>query len=347
MKRHGEQKESRHKAARYVSRLWSGEMTVQQAEKMGDSSVGGQREFLAMTHLLADMEGLENSPAIQDVIAQVDRAAPKAGFWRGASYAWAASLLLGCVVILYLWTGIQTGTDSEQLQRYVTRVGEQKEVLLPDGSLVSMNTATEIMVNYQGSDRKVHFVRGEAYFVVEDNPERPFSVELGARTVSVLGTEFNVRKLSDSFAVGVTKGSVALHKSAERVGLQSSLPKSAYGERTIVDAAAQYRLTAGGVIEFDAGKNDLVAYRIEDIDSRYGWRSGVVSFSGDPLYRVVQDLNRYSAKKILIVDPVVMNLEIYAGLKVNNIAAALKNLEMAYPIEVSHDFDQILIESKK
>src|SRR3546814_12332562 len=64
---------------------------------------------------------------------------------------------------------------------------------LADGSKVTLNTATEIRVDYRARERIVRLVRGQALFDVAHAPERPFLVLVAARTVHALRTIFEVR----------------------------------------------------------------------------------------------------------------------------------------------------------
>ena len=63
-----------------------------------------------------------------------------------------------------------------------TTVGERRTVKLPDGSSVELNTASELAVRYTASARAIRLTRGEAYFTVASDPQRPFSVHAADRT---------------------------------------------------------------------------------------------------------------------------------------------------------------------
>src|SRR3546814_5131662 len=58
---------------------------------------------------------------------------------------------------------------------YRTGIGEQRTFELADGSKVTLNTATEIRVDYRARERIVRLVRGQALFDVAHAPDRPFS----------------------------------------------------------------------------------------------------------------------------------------------------------------------------
>ena len=112
-------------------------------------------------------------------------------------------------------------------------------------------------------------------------------------------------------------------------------------------AAGQYRLAEGWVVEVAAGRDELVAYRPENMQNLALWRTGSLDFDSVPLVDVVRELNRYSGKKILIEDASIIDLKVLGVIQVDQIGLALQGLERALPIKVTHHFDQIVLTGKK
>ena len=75
-----------------------------------------------------------------------------------------------------------------------TAVGEQRQLVLEDGTRVFLNTDTRIVVKYDETARRVELRRGEALFNVAKRSDWPFIVVAGDRQVKALGTSFVVRK---------------------------------------------------------------------------------------------------------------------------------------------------------
>ena len=99
--------------------------------------------------------------------------------------------------------------------RFSTGKGETKVVALKDGSVVTLNTASEIRVNYSDAVRAVELVRGEALFDVAKNKARPFVVAAGDTSVRVVGTSFTVRHFDAApVQVLVREGIVEVFKPA-------------------------------------------------------------------------------------------------------------------------------------
>ena len=111
--------------------------------------------------------------------------------WRGAPRCRLGGALAACGLIAV------TGTWSvlRHRGRFSTGKGETKVIALKDGSVVTLNTASEIQVNYSDALRSVELIRGEALFDVAKNKARPFVVAAGDTSVRVVGTSFTVRHL--------------------------------------------------------------------------------------------------------------------------------------------------------
>jgi len=78
---------------------------------------------------------------------------------------------------------------------YGTEIGQMREVVLADGSIVSLNTNSEISVRFSEGTRNINLLRGEAIFDVAKNKHRPFIVSAGNTRVRAVGTSFMVSML--------------------------------------------------------------------------------------------------------------------------------------------------------
>ena len=171
---------------------------------------------------------------------------------------------------------------------------------------------------------------------------RPFTVNLGERIVSVLGTEFNIYRQPERFTLAVTEGAVSLHALSES-GNPNAPALELNGDSTKgAEVIDQQALLAGTVVEFDASTQQVAAYRPDNMNHLLEWRTGMLRFDEKPLHRVVQELNRYSVKKI-VVDDSIHDLNIYATIKLDAISRALTGLEYSLPIKVENQFNKIVI----
>ena len=197
---------------------------------------------------------------------------------------------------------------------YETRVGQQKIVTLADGSHVTLNTASKLLVSYRRGERRVRLARGEALFEVAKNPSRPFSVQIGDARVRALGTTFMVRAGPGSTAVTLLEGSVEVAKARpmERV-------------RALAVLKPGERFTLAGA---DTGVLDRPG-----IGTVTAWRRGQVIFDDVSLAAAAAEMNRYSENRIA-VDRAVGAMRVSGAFRYNDLkefgeaVAKLHNLNL-------------------
>lgn len=120
-------------------------------------------------------------------------------FWAGAG-----ALLAAACLLLVAAPMIQRHLEAD----HITGVAELRDVVLPDGSLASLDADSAIAVEYSGVERKVILLAGQAFFQVHPNPDLPFRVTAADVSVRVTGTAFGVDKLASAITVAVQSGAV-------------------------------------------------------------------------------------------------------------------------------------------
>lgn len=93
---------------------------------------------------------------------------------------------------------------------YGTDIGEQRSIVLADGSTVELNSRSRVRIRYSDSQRDVDLLEGQALFRVAHNTARPFIVHSGTANVRAVGTQFDVYKKRTGTVVTVVEGKVAV-----------------------------------------------------------------------------------------------------------------------------------------
>ena len=323
-------------------RLWSDELSETEAMAIHTRVQRDPkyREELDSLHAaFASIKALAGDRPVEAIVRDHRRLLQKRRGKRRFALGMAAGvvLALGAVVVVF-----SPDSDDRALPMYFSRIGEQQTIELGDGSVITLNTASQLVVDYSGAARRVLLERGEAYFEVAEDHARPFTVDLGTHAVTALGTAFNVRKAPERYQVAVIEGAVAVHAVTADVSA-SPPPVSADGQAVVLATPGPRRVEAGWVAEFDVSGNELTAFQPESMDRYQDWRSGMLTFDREQLYQVIQELNRYSRKKILIEDASIRELTVYTTVSVNEIDAALKGLEKLLAIKVRWHYDRIVI----
>lgn len=325
-----------------LARLQSGDLTereVKAIQTRASTDPQFRDQYLGSLELLAELEGLAEDVDIQSL---VDEAGDSQQAGRWPLLATAAGILIAVVISVVGYLGQHAAVNEKvDILRYVTKVGEQKTVTLEDNSVITLNTGTELLVDFNGDRRRISLARGEVHFDVAKDADRPFTVDLGARSVTALGTRFTIQKLPAHYKLAVMQGVVSLHRTEEAVS--TTAPLISAEAEGYISSPVQHRVEAGWAAQFDVDENRVSAWQPDNMERYYSWRSGLIRFYKEPLYKVIQELNRYSAKKILIEDRDVMDLSVYAAVNVRELRAALSGLEQLLPIKVISHFDRIVI----
>lgn len=199
---------------------------------------------------------------------------------------------------------------------YKTAVGEQRTVKLADGSTVTLNTGTEIAVDYGPRERLVRLVRGQALFDVAHAADRPFSVIVAGRKVTALGTLFEVRLDKDRLRVTLLRGRVRVDE-----------PPAAISATKV---SAPTFLAPGD--QFSAATGLAPVVQSVDVEQQLLWRQSLVEFDDAPIGDAVAELNRYSAKPIVVRDPRVADMRISGIVKTGDADAFTALVSAMLPV---------------
>ena len=216
----------------------------------------------------------------------------------------AAAALLAAALAGWLW--LASGT-----QIYRTHAGEQRSLLLADGSRVTLNSASAIAVDLRRHRRVIHLLRGEALFQVSHDPARPFDVHADGEVVRAIGTEFNIDLLAEDAAVTVLEGRVAVMSAAQaRAPVRAALFAVGAGRAPgVAPRLERFPAPAGALILGVAQQVFITPHglstprRVQDLTATTAWTRGQLVFEHRPLGEVVDELDRDGNQHIVIDSP--------------------------------------------
>lgn len=287
--------------------------------------------FNELTDLWDDLSVLKEL----DDIAESVSALPdqQATFWQRRSFMAIAASIFICFIVsgsLY-WQHL---TEFNQQAQLITAVGEQRTVILSDGSTVHINTNSQLEIDFSRDKRIIRLLKGEAYFTVAKNKQRPFYVYAGDGLVQAIGTAFNVRlKLLNEIEVTVEEGLVALAALAKKEPITSKnidlIPSSTPKTETFLT-----ELSAGQSTTFSHTVEKIELIQTPELNRKLAWRQGVLAYSNDPLFKVIDDISRYTNITIEIADPSLRTLPIAGYFRVGEVEALFDSLEITFGLEV-------------
>jgi transmembrane sensor len=197
----------------------------------------------------------------------------------GLALAGMAALCAAVVCTIYL---LRDGT-------LVTGPGEQRAVELSDGTQVSLNANTRLVIQYDERVRKVTLVRGEALFTVIKHQPRPFVVVIGDRKVVAMGTSFEVRRedpAGSAFAVTLVEGRIAV----EPLSWPDALPSDSLSELKLLNPGERLRFDGNATEKRDSPAIERVT----------AWQRGRLIFEDTSLSEAAAEFNRYGSHKLII-----------------------------------------------
>jgi transmembrane sensor len=299
----------RAEAAAWLARLRSEERTAQdeQGFRAWLAESEAHRAAFEATNSVFEMAGAARRGVAR---AQVPVVTRRHVLRTGVGLA--AASVAGVVVYL------RSGTT------YATEIGEQRDVSLEDGTRVRLDTDSEIRVSMNEELRRVQLRRGRAHFDVADDSKRPFAVIARDRLVTAAHAEFDVSLDGVLVSVLPQTGSVQIGDESPAAGLV--IP------RTIMP---------GQLVVFAEDK--LVRAEQPEMKRAVAWRYGRLALYEEPLAEAVAQMNRYTRRSIVILDPEIAQLRISGNYSVGDAQAFATSISVLLPVEVGLERDRITL----
>ncbi|MBA2934002.1 FecR domain-containing protein [Sphingomonas sp. CGMCC 1.13654] len=236
--------------------------------------------------------------------------APKPLLTKRKVVATAVLLLAGAPLAalgIHAWSPRMVQPSGETFR---TGIGQQADVTLPDGSTVTLDTASRLEVRYDGDMRRV-LLDGQGWFRLKPS-EKPFLVSAGGHSFTADRGSFDIRTDPGQVRAFAMDGSLSL----------------AGGDSSVA-------LTSGKLLA--ARGNDVTIQKLDDPASFTGWRSGLLQFDDVPVAQAASELNRYRRRPIRIADSRVASLHVSGAFRTTETPAFVDALTSGFPVRVKQD----------
>jgi len=250
----------------------------------------------------ADFKAVRDERA--SVVAAIPQKATPVIQW---SWWIAASILLLCALGFYVFD------QSHREEMFLSSMEQVRHESLPDGSVVTLNKNTELAYSSRWTDknRYVALKTGEVFFEVHKDKRHPFVIETGKTKITVLGTSFNVRRVSNATEVIVSTGLVKVGYANKEVFLRPQQMITIRDNDTLK-------------VDKEPVKDQFYKYYVDR----------VFDFENTPLQRVVELLNRAYDYKIIIDHSSDQKLLLTAKFEQNNLTEILKVISSTFGLKV-------------
>lgn len=152
----------------------------------------------------------------------------------------------------------------------VATTHEAQHITLPDNSTVTLYRNSEISYaeHFEGDQRTLRLSRGEAFFNVKPDLQKPFLINTSLATIRVVGTAFNVKMGDGVLEVSVHEGRVLVYSPTDSIYLNAGFM---------------------GIVQL-ATKSMNVKDSVNT--NAWGYATGKLSYTETPLPEVISDLER-------------------------------------------------------
>ena len=253
-----------------------------------------------------------------------------------------------CTLVLAVWV------STPQQQLYRTGVGEQAIYTLEDGSILTLNTNSEVKIDFSENQRALTLRRGEANFQVSKNPQRPFVVRAGQGAVWAVGTAFNVKHRAGAVDVLVSEGKVKVFSGLSNL---DALPHLVEQDAAAVDTAADddafpsavrdVLLLAGEAAQYQQDSLSKTQLEQDRMEKTLAWQTGALLFDGETLEQAMLEISRYTDQHLVIVDASIRQLRVGGRFKTDDIDALLQSLGKSLDLNIEKgEGSQLLFSAK-
>lgn len=249
---------------------------------------------------------------------------------RAIPWLMAASIAVVAIGGTFLVSGARW--DSWFNHAYQTAVGEQRSITLEDGSVVQLNTHSQLRTRFSRSLRAVELMDGEAIFHVAKDAQRPFRVRTGATDIVAVGTAFNVNADDTRTIVTVLEGRVRVDSrvaNSSARGVQSTPIVLDIGQQLIV-APAQ----------------PVVRLTLPSTEKVTSWTQRRLILEETSIADAAAEFARYSPRQIRVVDPAIGARKVTGVFDAADPASLIEFLRADETVAVTTDGDGWIVRAK-
>lgn len=235
----------------------------------------------------------------------------------------AAGIALLVVSVLFFWPG---SPQSPEMIDFKNTTAETYKHKLPDGSEVTLKYGSSLVYaqNFGQENRELE-LKGEAFFEVQRDPEKPFTISVEGTEVKVLGTSFNVNP-TEGVEVKVATGKVKL--SAPQSG--NNKPESVV-------------LEAGMAARYDQEQAQITDVR-EVSGNEFFWVKKRLDYRETPLGEVAKDLRKHYKVKIRFGMSSLKNCPLTTTFENESIDSIILVIKNTFDLTVTQDGNKYLLE---
>ncbi|MEM0912451.1 MAG: FecR domain-containing protein [Pseudomonadota bacterium] len=296
------------------------------------------KEALSFWQALEGLEAPLTSPLKQS--HEVRRKNDFLLFWKSRLLdTLSATHLVGAGVAAFIFVVVaffsfqpleQPSSSNAKATAFASQTAEIKTIQLEDGSILILSADTSIKATLSDTQRRIELEKGAVFFDVTKDEKRPFVVYADDFIVSVLGTSFEVSRDNDVFRAAVESGVVDVsfpYYIANKASRANAMLTLDAGQQAFASVASGLKAEQGGSVSAIAQ-----------------WRKGKISYQGETLNEVIAELNRFSAKPILLDQWIPADsLRLRGTFDTSNIEAVIRTIASVHSLQADISDNKIVL----
>ena len=218
-----------------------------------------------------------------------------------------------------VYTALDQNAEPSSSNTFETPKGGQYQLLLPDGSKVWLNAASSLTypTSFAALKERRVSLKGEGYFEISKDLEKPFIIQTGVQEVKVLGTHFNIDAYETAVKTTLIEGSVKVRTKTDEKTLRPGEQSSAYADQIDIQTADLYQAMA--------------------------WKNGDFVFEGTSLGSIMNQISRWYNVDVSY-EGKIADLQFGGSIsRTKNIHEVLRVLEMAKGVHFKIEGRRILV----
>jgi transmembrane sensor len=231
---------------------------------------------------------------------------------------------------------------------YSTDIGEQRFIMLADGSTVELNSRSKLRIDFSAKERNVTLMQGQALFHVSKDARRPFIVSSDTARVRAVGTQFDVYRQTSGTTVTVLEGRVSVGSVEE----SEAVDGRGSNDPLRSDSAPKAQLHAAeSVVLVNAGEQVVVTAKAAlpakpkaiDLATAAAWTQQELIFDETPLTEAAEEFNRYNTKRVVIDDPSLASFHVRGTFSATNPERLAEFLRERFSVTINETPSEIRI----
>ena len=252
----------------------------------------------------------------------------------------------------------KAATSQMALKKEPTRVevpyGSKSKVVLPDGSVVNLNSGSSLTYSFSDSDsvNRSVFLIGEGFFNIAKDAKRPFYVNTQGMKLKVLGTAFNVKAYPDenSEVATLVSGKVEIYASSDK--MESGKPVVLKPNQIAIFDKSKDNPHSFRTI--DLISTEIVPVKLRAVNSQpalktnqtISWKENTLTFDNENFSELIVKIQRWYDVKIVVNDPELLSVRFTGKFDKENIEQVLNALVSLAPFNYTIKHNLITISKK-